>query len=376
MFIKFIKYLEAKYELYKPKHKLQEVAQNKTKFFFIKELDNIWSFSKRQFKKTFKDIIDDKITDKQWKDLNDLTLYQYHILTKIIGVNKKSIKENTISVKKFVENCKSISLSEEYNRKSFHDIYKRWRHSLGNGANQVISNLVGFIPESDNPDLIEKKGGEIKTFKNNQKVTIINSEGVQKNDGKASYILKRLFKAFISNSHQLPDECLRIIMFNLVDSYKEYIGADEKCFEEIINKLKETTATHDKDLIKKILSLKFSLIAKENADETNELKKLKHKMSNEIKALTDKRINLYEFLIKIEGIDGSNGLRKKIINETPELKKLLLVFRGVLDNPILNATPLWKSILTRGICDYIASLTDQEAIDEYEKLYASVMEIV
>ena len=93
MFIKFIKYLEAKYELYKPKHKLQEVAQNKTKFFFIKELDNIWSFSKRQFKKTFKDIIDDKITDKQWKDLNDLTLYQYHILTKII--DRKSTRLNS-----------------------------------------------------------------------------------------------------------------------------------------------------------------------------------------------------------------------------------------------------------------------------------------
>ena len=70
------------------------------------------------------------------------------------------------------------------------------------------------------------------------------------------------------------------------------------------------------------------------------------------------------------------SLRREIINESPELKKLLLSFRGVLDNPILNATPFWRSILTRGICDYIASLTDQEAIDEYDKLYAGVMEIL
>lgn len=382
LFIKFIKYLEAKYELDKPKHKLQEVAQNKTKFFFIKELDKIWSFSKRRFKKTFKDIIDDKTTDKQWKDLNDLTLYQYHILTKIIGVNKKSIKENTISVKKFVENCKSLSISEEYNRKSFHDIYKNWKQELGNGANKVFSNLVGFIPENDISDIKETKKAALDTFETDLKDTIINSEGVQKNDGKASYILKRLFKAFIGNSHQLPDECLKIIMFNLVDCYEDYVAADEECFKEIIGKLKETTIeTSDNDLIKKILSLDFSLIAKENLDktkkdETKKLKCLKHKMSNEIKALTDKRKKLYEFLVTIKGIGESNGLRKAIINECPELKRHLLLFRGVLDNPILNATPFWRSILTRGICDYIASLTDQEAIDEYDKLYAGVMEII
>jgi len=47
-----------------------------------------------------------------------------------------------------------------------------------------------------------------------------------------------------------------------------------------------------------------------------------------------------------------------------------------MDNPILNATPLWRSILTRGICDHIAGFTDHEAIDEYEKLYAGIMEII
>jgi len=65
-----------------------------------------------------------------------------------------------------------------------------------------------------------------------------------------------------------------------------------------------------------------------------------------------------------------------MINDCDLLQKTLQSLRGVLDNPVLNATPFWKSLLTRGICDYIASLTDQEAIDEYEKLYAGVMEIV
>ena len=375
LFIKFIEYLE-KEHLYKPKHKLQEIPQYKKEFFFIKELDEIWKFSEKKFEKTFEDIAKDEISNKQWQNLNSLTLYQYHILTKLIDVNKKSIKENTITVKNFVDNCKSLSITEEYNRENFPNIYKSWRHALGNGANVVFSNLVGFIPEKDILDIKKIKKAAIDTFKTEQRDTIINSEGVQKNDGKASYILKRLFKAFIGNSHQLPDECLKIIMFNLVDCYEKYVAADEECFKGIIYKLKETTETQDNDLIEKILSLKFSLIAEKDADETKQLKNLKHKMSNEIKALTDKRKKLYEFLVKIEDIGGSNPLRKEIINESPTLKKHLLLFRGILDNPILNATPFWRSILTRGICDYIASLTDQEAIDEYEKLYAGVMEIV
>lgn len=57
------------------------------------------------------------------------------------------------------------------------------------------------------------------------------------------------------------------------------------------------------------------------------------------------------------------------------MTKLILKFRGIIDNPILNAMPYWRSLLTRGICDYIASLTDLEALEQYEKLYAGVMEL-
>ena len=69
-------------------------------------------------------------------------------------------------------------------------------------------------------------------------------------------------------------------------------------------------------------------------------------------------------------------IRSETQDDIHHLDSVRLTFRGILDNPILNAMPYWKSLLTRGICDYIASLTDQEAIDQYEKLYASVMELV
>ena len=206
---------------------------------------------------------------------------------------------------------------------------------------------------------------------------ILHSEAVEKNDGKAGYILKRLFKAFVGNSHQLPDECLRMIIFNLIDYYGNYENDEEKCFRNIINKLKKTAPkTSNDDLIKSVLSLNFSLIANEDKDETKKYEDLFHKLSNEIKALLEKRLYLYKFLIRIKDNDVLYSLKKAMINDKVLLQETLRSLRSVLDNPVLNATPFWKSLLSRGICDYIASLTDQEAIDEYEKLYASVMEIV
>ena len=72
----------------------------------------------------------------------------------------------------------------------------------------------------------------------------------------------------------------------------------------------------------------------------------------------------------IRKINSEKEKDKNIIN------KHLRNLRAILDNPILNAVPYWQSILTRAICDYIANLTDQEAVNEYEKLYAGIMELV
>ena len=43
---------------------------------------------------------------------------------------------------------------------------------------------------------------------------ILKSEIVEKNDGKASYIIKKLFEAYLTNPHQLPDNSL-IAVWNL-----------------------------------------------------------------------------------------------------------------------------------------------------------------
>lgn len=371
---KLIEYLEVK-QSYSVPHNQKETDPNLKEFNFLKELDKIWEFCKENFKDTYKDILDKK---GNWKDINRLTLYQYYIFTELIQKNKDIIADNTITIKKFIDNCKSIGdIEKDYNNSKFPEIYFKWKQQLGNGANQVLSNLIGFISEKDEPAVATEKKDKLETFEKNQKFTILNSEIVEKNDGKASYILKRLFKAFIANSHQLPDEYLRNILFNLIDHYDNLIDEDEKCFKLIINKLGKTMpGLSGDDITQKVLSLNFSRIPNNDNNEGDNYKDVKYELSNEIVALSDKRIDLYKFFVSIKDNKKLISQRKAIISECPELKKHLKLFRRIIDNPTLNANSLWKSILTRGICDYIASLTDQEAIDEYEKLYAGVMEIV
>jgi dGTP triphosphohydrolase len=100
--------------------------------------------------------------------------------------------------------------------------------------------------------------------------------------------------------------------------------------------------------------------------------------SNEMEAAISDRIELYDYLRKVKRI------RKKIKDslftenekDAKKTKKRLNDLRAVLDNPVLNATVKWNSALSRGICDFIANLTDQEALNEYDRLYAGVMELV
>ena len=102
--------------------------------------------------------------------------------------------------------------------------------------------------------------------------------------------------------------------------------------------------------------------------------------SNEITAALKNRRKLYKYLIGLqkdaERLRDSCKLFSDDETDKKEIKKGLRKLRAILDNPILNAVPYWQSILTRSICDHIASLTDQEAVNEYEKLYAGIMELV
>ena len=245
--------------------------------------------------------------------------------------------------------------------------FKDWKKVLKADANRVLGELVKFVHDND-----KEAKTRFQNFHDNQKDYILKSEMVEKNDGKAEYILKRLFKAYISNSHQLPDDGLNYILLSLTrDTTMDlFVRAERNTFLRLLKKIKKTSRDGFED-IEKIMNKEIIALSDLDFEQVP-------KTSNEIKALIEKRKKLFIFMRYIVEKKGdlNDWINKEEASKIDKIGEARLKFRGILDNPILNDIPYWKSLLTRGICDYIASLTDQQAIDQYEKLYASAMELV
>jgi len=356
-----------------------------------------------------------------WKELIQLNLKVFNQLHLFGRIQNRACL--------FSSNLKRIGVKNH--KRSITEIYSLWKEAVRMQGNQALSNIVNLLEIDDS----QVRYDCLKTFKNLQADTILKSESVEKNDGKATFILKRLFEAYITNPHQLPDYSLRNILIALVERKREFAGAVSATFEELILLKKALTAyleinkkySHE-DLIKlsndlartlrsiisamlivpmkttrrmidnivdegvrmelkeiaTIIQEDMALIRRRansrNNGKVSTLAKLlkqyidykkeinKRRFPVEINELFLKRKNLECFVYSI--------LKKYLLCNDKYANRQIKVFRGIIDNAILNAIPLWKSILTRGICDYIAGLTDQDAINEYEKLYAGIMELV
>ncbi len=290
--------------------------------------------------------------DTPWKKLIDLPLLTFDKLDSFVsGQNSSTILTETTIEKQLIEDNRKPS-----------DIYKRWKSVLKLEANQKISSLVRFLPENENQS--EKMENALNDFKSTQAGIILKSEIVEKNDGKASYILKRLFKAYITNNHQLPDLCLRNILIDMMLNKEKLNKTAIETFEKLLNDLKASFPSND-SIEEKMRSIvdKFELYFRGNGVDND----LDEAIPKEIQDLRKEGKKLKEFIDELD--------LEKLRTDNSHFKEKLIKFRRSIDNPLLNAIPYWKSILTRGICDYIASMTDQEAINEYEKLYAGIMEL-
>ena len=344
-------------------------------FRFINALDSLRDFLRARYEEESRDFLDAE--NKYWKTIGWLNLYSFYPLL--------TIYEQIINWEKFIviEDLKDFDIDVDGHRSKYElkTIFDNWKKILKADANKVLNNLVVFFDEND-----EAQEDALGKFEKDQCNTILKSEAVEKNDGKASYILKRLFKAYIDNSHQLSDSGLKSILTSLINEeiFKRLISDEEKTFDYILKELKETIISQT-DKVGDILKTDyFKKILKEKENDTLEknenlelLKDLKKNCSNEVKASLDKRKKLYNYFNKIQR--DCSDIDKKFNSEDVEGKELiqsaLRDLRAILDNPILNAIPYWQSILTRAICDYIANLTDQEAVNEYEKLYSGIMEL-
>jgi putative nucleotidyltransferase with HDIG domain len=290
--------------------------------------------------------------DTPWKKLIDLSLLTFDKLDLFVtGQDSSTILTCTTIKKGLIENHRELP-----------DIFKRWKTVLKLEANQKISSLVRFLPENKNQRVNLKDS--LDYFKSQQADIILKSEIVEKNDGKASYILKRLFKAYITNTHQLPDLCLRNILINMMHNKEKLKEKAIETFDELLNGLKASFPSND-SIEERMLSIakKFKQYFRGNGVDND----LDEVIPKEIRDLQNEGKELKEFIDKLDlgRLTTNNSYAKEKLRE----------FRRYLDNPLLNAISYWKSILTRGICDYIAGMTDQEAINEYEKLYAGNMEL-
>ncbi len=337
---------------------------NSDQITYLKMLEEI----RNKLKSSYIDVYEKYFKNEGVWNIEHLTVEQFYALYNIFITyikNKKNIV-SIINIPEFNEN--NFKDKTEYSNKVYFPIWKKY---LKNSASQIIAyNIKFWFVHDDHENPINDA---LKIFKKKTQNAILKSEIVEKNDGKATYILKRLFKAYMTNSHQLPDEGLKHILFSLREKLDEFMENENNVSITQFLKLRKTLIVDEK---KK--EIETFLRDKRFIDITDKQhEKLIENTSNEIASLLKSKKELDDFLKEI----ANDSLMKKIlkseyVKDSTYLKDKILQFRGILDNSILNATPNWKSILSRGICDYISNLTDQEAINEYEKLYTGAMELI
>ena len=356
------------------KNNIEVLKNNRLEFDygFIRTLDLLRNYFFKHHREESDDFF--KNQKKKWKTVGWLKLRSFYSLYHIFKEKHKNNNGPIVTISDLANFKAPIDYKREVHAVT---AFNNWKKVLKHDANKVLGNLVTFTDADKNND-DDNRGKALADFEENQRNTILKSEPVEKNDGKASYILRRLFKAYITNSHQLPDLGLKYIIISLIrdGELDALVKSEKEACKEILDKLEKTmiTITGTKDELRKIWNIE--LLDFETDDE--EFKKHEKGKSNEIKAALVKRKQLAAYF---QELDKNRDRIIKIINSEEEkdknfIKEQLRNLRANLDNAILNKTRYWESIMTRGICDYIAALTDQEAVNEYEKLYAGIMELV
>ncbi|UYP00561.1 hypothetical protein OF820_02495 [Oceanotoga sp. DSM 15011] len=203
-------------------------SQNKENFFW----KNAWSFEALivnyadEIAQRHHDI--DDALRLNILDLNDLETSfrnsQEHINHKNNLMNEISHDIVNKLVKDLIENSK-LNLEKfikNFDLNSEEDFYKF--HSKTEYSNHDLKKYISYSKKG--VDLVEE-------LKNLCKDSILNSYLPQVMDGRGDYIIRKLFKAYITNIQQLPDSTLYSFLCNLKD-YKK-----EKYNSEILEKSKD-----------------------------------------------------------------------------------------------------------------------------------------
>ncbi len=262
----------------------------------------------------------------------------------IIDVTENTMKN--ISKKSKTDTIDEIILIDDYNRKFITEELV--------GFSQVGKKFNDFIKE-----FIEKR--------------IINSFNVNRFDGKGKYILRQLFKAYYENPRQMPKQQLKLLKKNVAEILKEYPTLKEE-FEDIpisYDELLKMVETDDyfelydiKELLD-ILKLDFDVDYFKKGSYPNAMNDIVDIFKEDIK-------QLYKYNFDIDNIGQYtinklfftvNGIKnEEIINQNnKDSADILLTIKG--------SSELHYAYLSV-VCDYIAQMTDDYALKEYNELYS------
>lgn len=163
------------------------------------------------------------------------------------------------------------NIKDEFKIETMDDFYK-YKSEIKN--KWELDSIVAYQEDFKN---------EEKTFQNYLRNRILNSHKAQRMDGKADYIIRKLFKAYVTNPQQLPD--------------------------------------------KTIITLYMNLLEKEE----------------------------FEKLRDMHSIESLTGILRERLEK----------------DHFIKCDSVYKTILLRTICDYIAGMSDNYALQQYSQLYGS-----
>jgi dGTPase len=179
-----------------------------------------------KFVETFNDFLDpeEKLQLESTKTINEKEIYISQLSKVVVNfyVNKyiQDLEEKLNILKKSF----NLQTIDDFNQKKI-DIYKK---SINN--NNSITKYFGY-----NKDFMIMD----KDFQQYLCQIILTSELAQSMDGKATFIIKRLIKAYLSNFQQLPDNTILLINDDLT---KEGLITNEYKVKTISNSLKVSQA--------------------------------------------------------------------------------------------------------------------------------------
>lgn len=194
-----------------------------------------------------------------------------------------------------------------------------------------------------------KIGGEIDRYLESFiNATIINSYEVNRFDGRAVYIIKQLFKAYYHNPRQMSNPALNQISTNLSKICNQY-----KIDDIIIsNMLNVNLRTGGRGEVSRLIDFMHTEI-------TTEFPVFKGIYNEGIKGLYSNMSvdNNKAFYDKLK--EYSSGIAKSSFAEEMSVEEKIA-------RMLIDANYYFLS----SICDYIAGMTDNYALEEFKKLYA------